>query len=166
MNSPFAWPGGSRVGRTALYLILDCGISPMQIVNLRIGDVDFIGGLISVTKSKSRAGVRCLPMSSRIKEKLFAHIRARTEGWFFPSIRYRGPPIKRHALTSAWMRVCEKAGIPENVRFYDNRHQFASDVMKKTRNPFLLLPLMGHTDLATTSRYQHHDIAGVGDSDG
>jgi hypothetical protein len=36
-------------------------------------------------------------------------------------------------------------------------------MMIATKNPFLLMKVLGHTELSTTERYQHHEVAGVGE---
>jgi integrase len=65
----------------ALYLILDCGLRPIEIVNLKIEDVNMAQGSIRVTKSKTEAGKRLVVMTNRVKGVLFAHIGKRTEAW-------------------------------------------------------------------------------------
>jgi site-specific recombinase XerC len=34
--------------------------------------------------------------------------------------------------------------------------------MEATKNPFQVMRMLGHANLSTTRRYQHHDIAEVG----
>lgn len=147
---------------TALYLILDAGARPKEIVSMRIEDVNFERGYVYVPKSKTRAGARYLPLTDRMKEKLSEQIGKRTEGWIFPSPRYAGQAIKRHALTAAWRRVCNAAGVPADLKLYSARHTFGTDAMTATKNPFLVMKAMGHTELSTTQRYQHHDIVELG----
>jgi len=86
-------------------------LRPIEIVNLKIEDVNMSQGSIRVTKSKTEAGKRLVEMTNRVKEVLFAKVGKRAEGWLFPSPRYRGQPIKRHALTTAWRRVADDAGV-------------------------------------------------------
>jgi integrase len=156
--------GALRIG---LYIILDCGLRPKEIAGLQIPQVLFDvedHGVIRILRSttKSAAGVRDVPMTSRLRGILLAHIGPRTEGWLFPSPRYYGLPIQRQALTAAWRRVADAAGVDGDVDLYCARHTFGTDVMKKTKDPFLTMRLMGHADLASTERYQHPDLSGVG----
>ena len=155
---------GRRHGslKTAIYLILDAGARPKEIVEIKIEDVNFERGYIYIPKSKTRAGARYLPLTDRMKEKLFEQIGTRTEGWVFPSPRFAGQPIKRHALTSAWRKVCNAAGVPADLKLYCARHTFGTDAMTATKNPFLVMKALGHTELSTTQRYQHHDIVELG----
>ena len=154
---------GTRKGslRTGLYIILDCGLRPIEIVNLKIEDVDFRLGGIRVNRSKSKAGERLVPMTDRVKKLLFTQIGKRTAGWLFPSPRYAGQPIKRHALTTAWRKTATKAGVSPDVDLYCARHTYGTDIMNATKDPFLTMRLMGHTELGTTDRYQHPNMTHI-----
>ena len=147
--------------KTALYIILDCGLRPMEIVNLRIEDVDFKLGGVRVNKSKSKAGERLVPITDRVRKLLFTQIGKRTAGWLFPSPRYAGQPIKRHALTTAWRKTATKAGVSPDVDLYCARHTYGTDIMNATKDPFLTMRLMGHTELGTTDRYQHPNMTHI-----
>lgn len=151
--------------RTALYLMLDAGMRPIEIAYLKVEHVNFARGLIYVHKSKTPAGKRCLPLSDRLKRKLFAQIGDRTEGWVFPSPKHNraGMPINSASLTSAWRVICKRVGIPPEVKLYCARHTFGTDAMDATKNAFLVMKALGHTELSTTERYQHHDIAQLGE---
>jgi site-specific recombinase XerD len=103
-----------------------------------------------------------VPMTQRVEGLLATQIGPRAEGWVFPSSRYPGQPIKRAALTQAWRRTANKAGVSPNVDLYCARHTFGTDLFKATKDPFLTRDLMGHTDLSTTDRYQHPELHHVG----
>jgi integrase len=145
--------------RIALYIILDCGLRPKEIANLAVPDVCLDTGIIRVTRvsTKTKAGVRLVAMTQRVKELLQAHLGSRTTGWVFPSPRYPGRPIKRQALT-----VADKAGIDPDVDLYCARHTFGTDVMKATKDPFLTKLLIGHSDLKTTERANHPELNHAG----
>ena len=155
---------GSRQGslKTALYIMLDTGARPREIVHMKIEDVNFERGFIYVPKSKTKAGCRYLPITDRVKSKLFAQIGARSAGWVFPSPRRGGMPINSASLTAAWRTACKKSGVSPDIKLYCARHTFGTDAMKATKNPFLVMKAMGHTDLKTTERYQHHEIVELG----
>jgi integrase len=150
--------------QVGLYVIPDCGLRPKEIANLAIPDVDSNAGTLRVTRrsTKTRKGVRVVPMTHRVRGLLATQIGSRTEGWVFPSPRYHGQPIKRAALTQAWRRTANKVGVSPNVDLYCARHTFGTDLFKATKDPFLTRDLMGHTDLSTTDRYQHPELHHVG----
>lgn len=151
--------------RTALCLMLDAGMRPFEVSRMKIEDVSFERGLVFVPKSKTRAGARYLPLTSRMKEKLFVQIGDRASGWVFPSHKCsrEGEPITPRSLTAAWRKLCVEAGLPSDLKLYCARHTFATDAMTATKNPFLVMKALGHTELSTTQRYQHHDIVELGE---
>jgi integrase len=90
-----------------------------------------------VPESKTKAGARYAPMTNRLRRKLLEQIGAWTAGWLFPSPRYPGRPIQRQALTVAWRKAADKAGV--DVNLYCARHMFGPDVMEATKNQFQLM---------------------------
>lgn len=151
--------GSLRIG---LYVVLDAGLRPFEVVAIDIKDIEFERERIWVSASKSKAGIRYAPITPRLREKLLLQIGSRTEGWLFPSQRYPGQHIQRQALTSAWRIAAKKAGMAADVDLYCARHSFATDVYLATKNVFQLMKIIGHGDAKTTARYQHHGMEGVG----
>jgi integrase len=145
----------------ALYLILDCGLRPKEIVHLEVPDC--LNDRIQVTRqgTKTNSGVRLIPMTDRVRYLLFKHLAGRTAGWVFPSPRNPGSHINSKSLSVAWRKTANKAGVAADVDLYCARHTFGTDLMAATKNPFLTSRLMGHTDLDTTNRYQHPDLSGL-----
>lgn len=148
--------------RVALPIILDCGLRPIEVVNLKVTDIDFARGVIRIQESKTSAGKRLVPMTERVKGLVAKQIGSQMEGWVFPSPRYPGQHIKRHALTRAWRATANRAGVSPDVDLYCARHTFGTDVMYATKDPFLTMRILGHTELSTTARYQHPDMARIG----
>jgi len=57
-------------------------------------------------------------------------------------------------LKTRWRRTRKAAGVT-GFRFHDLRHDYATRLMAKTRNPKLVQKALGHASLATTMRYMH-----------
>ena len=89
-------------------------------------------------------------MTTRLRTKLLEQIGTRTDGWVFPSPRYPGQPIQRQALTVAWRKAANKAGVALRQSVCA-RHTFGTDAMEATKNPFKVMRVMGHTTLAPPS---------------
>jgi site-specific recombinase XerC len=53
--------------------------------------------------------------------------------------------------------------VPVDVKLYCARHTFGTDLMRVTKDPFLTMRLMGHTEVSMTDKYQHPDFDGIGD---
>jgi integrase len=60
-------------------------------------------------------------------------------------------------VRSAWVRAKTVAGIPQNVRLHDLRHSFASTLVNRGTPLLVICKILGHRQLATTTRYAHLD---------
>ncbi len=84
----------------------------------------------------------------------------------------REPDTARTTLRNAWRQVCKAAGLATeyhvkgkrgkplprwkaNVRVYDLRHTFASQLISRNWSLQLVGKLLGHTQASTTERYAH-----------
>lgn len=84
----------------------------------------------------------------------------------------REPDTARTTLRNAWKQVCKSAGLATkyhvkgrrgkplprwkaNVRVYDLRHTFASQLISRNWSLQLVGKLLGHTQASTTERYAH-----------
>jgi integrase len=145
----------------AIQIIMDTGARPQEVCLLKVQNVNFERGYIFIESGKTRKARRYLPMSDRVTEVLKGQIGDRTEGWVFPSPRYPDKPIQRASLSQAFNIARNELGLSKDLKLYSARHSFATDIMERTGNVFLLQELMGHTDVKTLGRYQHPSIAAV-----
>jgi integrase len=60
-------------------------------------------------------------------------------------------------IQKIWDRIRQKAGIPD-VRIHDLRHSFASFALKKGVSLYGVSKLLGHKNIATTTRYAHLEL--------
>jgi integrase len=66
---------------------------------------------------------------------------------------------KRYAITysglkSAWKRIRAAAKVTD-FRFHDYRHDFATKLLRETRNLKLVQKALNHADIKTTTKYAH-----------
>ena len=71
--------------------------------------------------------------------------------WIFPNPRTRKPFIN---IFFAWNRARARAGLPD-VRIHDLRHSFASALVNEGMTLYDVKELLGHANMATTTRYAH-----------
>lgn len=69
-------------------------------------------------------------------------------------------PFSRDGWRRAWGDALDAAGI-EDFRFHDTRHTAATRIVRITGNIKVAKELLGHTDIATTSRYAHVEQSDV-----
>ncbi len=78
----------------------------------------------------------------------------RSSRWIFPSVR-GDDPLSKTMLTSAWMRIRERAGLTD-VRLHDLRHSYASVALSSGETVRTVGRLLGHRKPETTLKYTHH----------
>lgn len=66
-------------------------------------------------------------------------------------------PITPNYLTHEFKKLIKKTGY-EEIRLYDTRHSFGTNMMKNGVNPKMVADMMRHTDVRTTlNNYSHTD---------
>jgi hypothetical protein len=63
-------------------------------------------------------------------------------------------PITYNGLKSAWKRIRAAAGVTD-FRFHDYRYDFATKLLRETRNLKLVQKALNHADIKTTTKYAH-----------
>ena len=69
-------------------------------------------------------------------------------------IRGKNPDSHATDLQKPWRRIRRRAGL-EDVRLHDLRHSFASRAVAMGEGLPMIAKLLGHSQIATTSRYAH-----------
>lgn len=139
--------------RALTVLGVETGMRTGEMLGLRWDDVDFLNGAIRVSKSKTRSGIRSVPISGLCKAEL---LRWRTlvgpefSEWVFPSFSNR-----RHRLQGgrkAWASTLKKAGLPFFPIYY-LRHTFASRLTAAGVSPITIATMLGHSSTQIVPRY-------------
>jgi integrase len=116
-------------------------------------DVDFLNGIIRIQKSKTAAGIRCVPISPVCKSELLRWrnlVGPEHSEWVFPSFSN-----KRHKLQGgrkAWASTLKKAGISFFPIYY-LRHTFASRLNAAGVSPITIAQMLGHSSTQIVPRY-------------
>jgi integrase len=67
-------------------------------------------------------------------------------------------PITTSGLKTIWRRArLRKNGprLPDDLRFHDTRHDFATNLLRVTGNLKLVQKALGHSKIETTTKYAH-----------
>jgi integrase len=63
-------------------------------------------------------------------------------------------PLTYAGAKSEWQAMRKRAGV-KGFRFHDVRHDFATKLLRQTKNLKLVSRALNHSDIKTTSRYAH-----------
>lgn len=143
----------------ALQFALLTGCRRAEIVGLQWTSVDFINRLFRVVGKGDKE--RLVPMTQEVfdllwslkdhhKSAVFTYIARKTRDG-----RVRGT---RYPITDAGFKTQWRRGPRSNLvdfRFHDTRHTAATRLVRATGNIRLAQRLLGHTEIATTTKYAH-----------
>ena len=147
-----------KVYRMAM-ISLYAGLRAGEIFNLKWSDIDLENELIYIRDPKNKKN-RVAFMGPEIK-KLFLEMEKGKpdEPLFKPK---QGKKDKIKWVSKTFSRAVEELGLNngiddprQKVVFHTLRHTFASWLVKKTGNIYLVKELLGHKTLTMTERYSH-----------
>lgn len=146
----------------AMFLLaLRCQLRCNEITGLRVSDIDFERGCITVIKGKGnkRRVVGC-------DEKTLVHLRKYLEkrpalgvSWLFVS--HKGKRLDNSYLRKLAARHGVKAGIAKRVHVHGFRHTGACFLADQGVDVRIIQKQLGHSSLAVTDRYLDHLGAGA-----
>lgn len=122
-----------------------------EILKFRWTEVDFVRGLIYVTRTKSGKD-RFVPMNEVVRSELLA-LKAAAQS---PEIVFVSP---KTGNSLSWIKrgfaaACREAGVI-NLRFHDLRHTTGTRMADAGVDAFTIAEVLGHADLRMTARYTH-----------
>lgn len=134
-------------------LAYGAGLRVSEVVNLRVGNIDFGRGLVFVQQGKgSRDRVTLLP--ERLREELLRWARGRSsEEVLFES--ERGGKLCSRTIQKVFLKAISVAGISKMATFHSLRHSFATHLLESGVDIRYVQQLLGHQDIKTTQRYTH-----------
>lgn len=145
--------------RDVFLLIFDTGMRPGEACRLRWENVDFVRGVILITRGKSKLARRHLPMSSRVLAMLKERALLGSEH-LFPS--QRGSHVMPITVGDSFRSLKRSLGLSEDIVLYSARHTFATDFMDATGDISKTQKTLGHGNVTTTTRYLHPGVANLG----
>lgn len=144
---------------------LDTGLRESELISLTWSQVNWEGRFITVTTYKTgakkrKAKRRSIPLSERAFTILEKRIRIQkpkdvTERVFLNSLN---KPIVtfRNPFAEAVQRARQHDNVFNDFVFHDLRHTFATRLVQAGVDLYIVMRLLGHSDISTTQRYAHH----------
>lgn len=139
---------GNELVKQIVTVALHTGMRRGEIFNLKWFDVDFTRGFIQVRESKSNKK-RLIPMNATIRT-LLDNVQRRNE-YVFPSPQTGG---KLTDIKRSFRKAIKEAEI-NHFRFHNLRHTAATRMADAGADAFMLMRILGHSDIKMTSRYTH-----------
>ena len=138
--------------RVALTTAYAAGLRIGEVAGLKVAAIDSKRMLIHVVNAKGGKD-RYAMLSPRLLEILRAYWRvARPAVWLFPG-QEPGTPVSTSALQDACRRARRQAKIGKPVTAHSLRHSFATHLLESGTDIRIIQVLLGHVELASTSRY-------------
>lgn len=139
------------------------GCRRMEILGLHWPRVDFFGRQFTVIGKGKKS--RVIPMSQAIFDLLWRqqnHHETKVFTYQAKRTVRRGDDVicrgQRYPLTESGLKTAMRRAVPNagvtNFRFHDTRHTAATRVLRKS-NLRVVQELLGHRDVATTTKYAH-----------
>jgi integrase len=139
-------------------LSLYTGMRFGEVANLKWGNVEMFQRVIMLRNTKSNKD-RAAYMTDRVKIMLARRGQGEADNFVFPA---RGKDNMPHTMIShLYYDVVGKMfnqGVKDKklwVNFHTLRHTFASWLVEKGTDLYIIKDLLGHQDLKTTERYAH-----------
>ncbi|HAB39791.1 MAG TPA: hypothetical protein DCE52_17635 [Rhodobacteraceae bacterium] len=154
-------PRPEPTGRFTDYLMpmvlvaLNTGLRRGELFNLRFEDINFQQAFLSVLGPTSKSGsTRHVPLNTEAKDVL--------QTWCDEQcldqkgLVFRSPVtgVRLDNIRKSWAALIELCGI-KKFRFHDLRHSFASKLVMKGADIYVVKELLGHSSIETTQRYAH-----------
>lgn len=129
------------------------GLRRRNLVNLTVQQLDLTSNRIIIERTKNGDPIGIV-VTSIVSETLLNLIRERTVISPYVFCDDRGKAYSPHRVSMAFKRACEHAGVT-NLRLHDLRHDFATLMLRKTKNLVDVQHSLGHRDPRMSLRYAH-----------
>lgn len=135
--------------------VLATGNRCSTIVDVRIGDIDFRRGEISLHHTKNKKA-QIIPLSSSLETILKEYLKMWRDGgkdkdaWLFPNVGEE--KLTTGALQNSFAKYC-KARDCQHTNLHGLRHNFAKLWIKNNGDMYKLQKILGHSSLDMTRKY-------------
>jgi site-specific recombinase XerD len=137
-----------------LSLIYSAGLRGQEVINLKIGDVDFERKTIHIRQSKYKKD-RILPLSNAMAIGLRKYLAAENPHiWLFNG-KQSSSQYSVRGLSWVMRENLKKTSVKKDVNLHSLRHSYATHLLEDGIDIVTLKNLLGHADITTTMIYLH-----------
>ncbi|MFA5075988.1 MAG: tyrosine-type recombinase/integrase [Patescibacteria group bacterium] len=139
--------------RLLLSLAYGAGLRVSEVVDLKVGDLDFSRMVVYVRQGKGRKDrLTLLPESLVLDLQNFISGRSSEEFLF---ISERGGRLSSRAAQLIFSQALARANINKRAGFHSLRHSFATHLLENGTDIRYVQELLGHNSIKTTQIYTH-----------
>jgi len=152
-------PEGHR-NKAIIETLYGCGLRVSELVNLKLTDINYGEGFISVTGKGNKQ--RLVPISSKaLKEiDIYKENRNRLRRIHDQNIVFlnrRGRKLTRAMIFTIIRDLVKRAGISKKISPHTFRHSFATHLIEGGADLRAVQDMLGHESILTTEIYTHID---------
>jgi integrase/recombinase XerD len=149
-------PGGPY--RLFFRLTYAAGLRISEATQLRVRDLDFARGVLTVRQGKGRKD-RLVPLPRTLRDDLTTAARLRRpDDFLFPGRHGRGS-LHVGATQRYFQRLVRVCAFTGHVTPHTLRHSYATHLLEAGTDLLTLQKLLGHRSLSTTTGYLHVSTA-------
>lgn len=148
--------------KAMLEVLYGCGLRVSEMVNLKISDLHYSDGFISVIGKGNKE--RLVPIGSRAvkqieiyRQQVRSHIDIKKGQEDFIFLNKRGSKLTRVMVFYIIKDLAEKAGIRKTISPHTFRHSFATHLIEGGADLRAVQEMLGHASITTTEIYTHLD---------
>lgn len=149
--------------RDVATLILETGMRPGEVFQIRRRDVDMEMGFLRVPFGKTLFARRTIPLTRRAREVLSRRMSEAAAEWLFPAATDSSRPLT--SVADAHEAALRRSEIEPPFRLYDLRHTALTRMAMAGVDLPTLRELAGHANIQMTARYLHptpeHKMAAI-----
>lgn len=160
-------PQGER-NRAILETMYGCGLRVSEVISLRLSDLNFDEGFISVVGKGNKQ--RLVPINSNAIKYINNYLSQRChmnidQKWLDTLFLNRnGRKLTREMIFTILKRAAQSAGISKRVSPHTLRHSFATHLLIGGASIRHVQQLLGHESISTTDIYTHLELSHLRDS--
>lgn len=145
--------------RAIVFMFLLTGLRVSELAHLKIGDIDFVKGNITVKGKGNKK--RTTALSAPVREHLIAYMEeqkltAKQNGNNLLFCNESGQPFTRQNISQTVECYVEKLTGHKHIRAHDLRHSFASLLITSNAPIATISSVLGHSNWRTTAIYASH----------
>lgn len=136
-------------------ILIYTGLRISEFLNLKVSDIDLKNRTINVLKSKTKNGIRSIPISNKVIKLFNDNINYNQEYFYYSN---KNTKIHYATFEKQFGKMLKLLELQEHT-IHDTRHTFATLLNNANANSTSITKLIGHSDFSITENiYTHKDM--------